>query len=140
MSNCLVNMVSPKHYQEYLLPHDRRIAETFGLIGIHNCAWNANPYLDHYASVPDVAYVDMRLDSDLPKARTLFSGGRRALMYTPMEVRDKSSAGLRAELEQIAAQYAPATWYSPTSSPATPDQRVLELASMCEEISAAHAT
>ena len=138
VSNCLVNMVSPKHYAEYLLPHDRRIAETFGLIGIHNCAWNANPYMEHYASVPDVAYVDMGLDSDLPKARTLFPGGRRALMYTPMEVRDKTSAQLRADLEQIARQYGPCDLVFADLESGTPDQRVLDLARMCEEISAAN--
>ena len=138
VSNCLVNMVSPKHYEQYLLPHDRRIAETFGLIGIHNCAWNANPYMEHYASVPDVAYVDMGLDSDLPKARTLFPGGRRALMYTPMEVRDKTSAQLRADLEQIAAQYGPCDLVFADIESGTPDGRVLDLARMCEEISAAN--
>ena len=131
-------MVSPKHYGEYLLPHDRRIAETFGLIGIHNCAWNANPYMEHYASVPDVAYVDMGLDSDLPKARTLFPAGRRALMYTPMEVRDKTSAELRADLEQVAGQYGPCDLVFADIESGTPDQRVLELARMCEEITAAN--
>lgn len=138
VSNCLVNMVSPQHYQEYLLPHDLRIAETFGLIGIHNCAWNANPYLEHYASIPDVAYVDMGMDSDLDKARTLFPGGRRALMYTPMDVRDKASAELRADLERIAERYGPCDLVFADLESGTPDERVLELAGLCAEISAAH--
>ena len=138
VSNCLVNMVSPQHYREYLLPHDLRIAETFGLIGIHNCAWNANPYLEHYASIPDVAYVDMGIDTDLDQARTLFPGGRRALMYTPMDVRDKASAELRVDLEQIAARYGPCDLVFADLESGTPDERVLELARMCAEIGAAH--
>jgi len=35
--------------QEYLL--DRRIAAAFGLMGVHNCAWKANPYLEHRSLV-----------------------------------------------------------------------------------------
>ena len=131
-------MISPTHYEEFLLAHDRRISDAFGLIGIHNCAWNANPYLDHYASVPDVAYVDMGIDSNLPKARGLFPAGRRALMYTPMEVRDKSSEELRADLEQIAAEYGPCDLVFADIESGTPDERVLELARMCEEISSAN--
>ncbi|MHC4432996.1 MAG: uroporphyrinogen decarboxylase family protein, partial [Planctomycetota bacterium] len=81
VSNCLVNMVSPQQYRELLLPFDRRIAEAFGCIGIHNCAWNADPYLDDYAGVPHVGYIDMGLDSDLVRARQMFGRARRALMY-----------------------------------------------------------
>lgn len=136
VSNCLVNMVSPRHYEEYLLPHDRRIAEEFGLIGIHNCAWNANPYLEHYASIPDVAYVDMGMESDLDKARALFPAGRRALMYTPMDVRDKSNAELRADLQQIADRYGPCDLVFADIESGTPDLRILELARTCAEISA----
>jgi hypothetical protein len=38
VSNCVVNMISPGHYREFLLPFDRRISEIFGLIGVHKCA------------------------------------------------------------------------------------------------------
>ena len=58
VSNCLVNMVSPAQYQDLLLPFDQRIAEAYGCIGIHNCAWTADPYIEHYAAVPHLAYVD----------------------------------------------------------------------------------
>ena len=74
VSNCLVNMLSPRHYAEFVLPYDLRIADEFDMIGIHNCAWNANPYIDHYASVPRVAYVDMGIESDLTACRGCLSG------------------------------------------------------------------
>ncbi|MBN1558221.1 MAG: hypothetical protein JW951_08750, partial [Lentisphaerae bacterium] len=38
VSNCTVNMVSPGQYREFLLPYDRRIANAFDTLGIHNCA------------------------------------------------------------------------------------------------------
>lgn len=37
--------------------------------GFHNCAWNADPYVPYYASLPNVAYVDMGLDSNLAAAK-----------------------------------------------------------------------
>ena len=137
VSNCLVNMVSPEHYEQFLLPYDTRIAREFGLIGVHNCAWNANPYLDAYASIPDVGYVDMGMDSDLPKARRLFPDARRAIMYTPMDVSAKSSDALRADFEQIARDYGPCDIVCADIEDGTPDERVLELIGICDDISAA---
>ena len=55
-----------------------------------------------------------------------------------MEVRDKTSAQLCADLEQIAAQYGPCDLVFADIESGTRDQRVLDLARMCEEISSAN--
>ena len=136
VSNCLVNMVSSEHYEQFLLGHDQHISETFGLIGVHNCAWNANLYLDPYSKIPDVAYVDMSMESDLEKAHRLFPDSRRAIMYTPMCVRDKATPELRSDLERIAREYGPCDLVFADIESGTPDERILELAQMCKEISA----
>lgn len=135
VSNCLVNMVSGEHYEEFLLPHDQHISETFGLIGVHNCAWNANFYLDPYSKIPDVAYVDMSMESDLEKAHELFPDTRRAIMYTPMDVRDKPVLELRADLERIAAVYGPCDIVFADIEDGTPDEKVHDLWRICAEIS-----
>ena len=137
VSNCLVNMVSTEHYQEFLLKHDQRISEAFGLIGVHNCAWNANFYLDSYSTIPNVAYVDMSMESDLPKAHRLFPGTRRAIMYTPMDVKAKKLPDLREDFEKIAAEYGPCDMVFADIESGTPDERVLDIARTCEEISEA---
>ena len=107
VSNCLVNLISPRQYQEFFLPLDQRIAETFGSLGIHNCAWSATPYLEVYAQVPHLAYIDMGLASDLRRARALFPDARRALMYTPMDLANKPLTEIGADLERIATEYGP---------------------------------
>lgn len=107
VSNCLVNMIQPELYKEFILPFDLRIACEFDAIGIHNCAWNASPYLDDYASIPKVGYIDMGIDSDLHKARTLFPFARRSLMYTPMDLANKPMDVIDKELEFIAENYGP---------------------------------
>ncbi len=132
VSNCLVNMISPEQYREFLLPHDRRIAETFGCIGIHNCAWNANPYLDDYATVPNVGYIDMGTESDLPRAKARFPHARRAIMYTPMDLANKTEAELRADVETIASQYGPCDLVLADIEADTPDDRVHLIRRLCE--------
>lgn len=131
VSNCLVNMVSPRQYHELLLPFDRRIAESFGAIGIHNCAWNANPYLEEYASIPELRYIDMGLDSDLAQARELFPNARRAVMYTPMDVANKSLDEIHADLDRIARDYAPCDVVFADIEAGTPDEKVAALFDLC---------
>ena len=135
VSNCLVNMISPDQYRELLLPFDRRIADEFGCIGIHNCAWNADPYVDAYATLPNVAYIDMGLDSDLVRARTAFPAARRAIMYTPMDLARKPLDEIRSDLERIAREYAPCDVVAADIEAGTPDKRVMDFLGLCDRIS-----
>lgn len=135
VSNCLVNMIDPGLYEEFILPFDQKIANSFDAIGIHNCAWNATPYLDQYAKVPKVAYQDMGMDSDLEKAKTLFPETRRAIMYTPMDVAKKTTEQIRKDMEFIAIKYGPCDIVAADIEHGTPDEKVIELIKICEDIS-----
>lgn len=134
VSNCLVNMVSPEQYREFLLPFDQRMAEAFNCIGIHNCAWNADPYTDDYALIRRVGYIDMGLDSDLVRARITFPNARRALMYTPMDFVNKPLKIIQEDIEMIARDYGPCDVVVADIEAGTPDQRVLEFLKMCDQI------
>ncbi|MDX2443483.1 MAG: uroporphyrinogen decarboxylase family protein [Bacteroidales bacterium] len=135
ISNCLVNMLSPELYDEFILPFDKKIAESFSTIGIHNCAWNANPYLESYSSIPRVVYIDMGIESDLEKARNLFPTSRRAIMYTPMDVANKSIDEIREDLTKIAENYGPCDIVAADIEDGTPDKKILDLIVLCDEIS-----
>jgi len=134
ISNCLVNMISPEQYRDILLPFDCRIAEAFGHIGIHNCAWNADPYIDDYASVPNVSYIDMGLDSNLVRAKKTFTDTRRALVYKPTDLTDKSLEAIRIDLEKIAHEYAPCDVVVGDIDAGTPDERILVFLEFCGQI------
>jgi len=136
VSNCLVNMLSPELYHEFILPLDSRIAAVFDTIGIHNCAWNASPYLDDYEKIPKAGYIDMGMDSDLKKARQLFPETRRAIMYTPMDLANKRVDEIRRDMEKIALDYGPCDLVAADIEYGTPDQKVFDLVNICEEISA----
>jgi len=135
MSNCLVNMISAQHYEEFLLPYDLRIARNFETVGVHNCAWTADPYLEAYAKIPNISYIDMGQDSDLKKAKQLFPKGRRAIMYTPMDVAGKSLNDIKTDLQKIADEYGPCDIVAADIEVGTSDQRVKDFIEICEEIS-----
>lgn len=135
MSNCLVNMVSAEHYKELLLPFDQRIAQAFETVGVHNCAWNADPYMEAYAKIPNIKYIDMGHDSDLVEAKKLVPQVRRAIMYTPMDVANKSLADIRTDIKKIAEDYGPCDIVAADIEFDTPDQRVLDFINICDEIS-----
>jgi hypothetical protein len=135
VSNCLVNLVSPDAYRELLLPFDRQLAAVYGCIGIHNCAWNATPYLESYSRVPGVGYIDMGIDSDLARARHLFPHARRALMYTPMDAMNKSAPEIEADFARVAREYAPCDLIVTDIDPGMPDARVREIGRLAELLS-----
>ncbi len=135
VSNCLVNMLSPDLYRDFILPFDQRIAEAFQSVGIHNCAWNATPYLDDYSTIKDVRYLDMGMDSDLDKARFLFPSCRRSLMYTPMDLANKQIDEIRNDLEYVALHYGPCDIVAADIEAGTPDKRVIDFMDICTDIS-----
>lgn len=136
VSNCLVNMVSPDTYREFLLPCDQRIADAFERFGVHNCAWNVDPYIADYARLHPLDYVDMGLDSDLKRARTFCADTRRALMYTPMDLANKPLAEIEADLRRIHRELGPCDVVMADIETDTPDERVVAVARLAAEIAA----
>ncbi|MBN1557415.1 MAG: hypothetical protein JW951_04645, partial [Lentisphaerae bacterium] len=81
-------------------------------------------------------YIDMGLNSDLIRARELFPRARRALMYTPMDLADKSEAALRADFARIARDYGPCDIVIADIEAGTPDERVKLALEVCKELAA----
>lgn len=133
VSNCLVNMVSGDMYREALFPHDTHLAASFEHFGIHNCAWNVDPYIETYAQVEKLGYVDMGIDSDLPRARRLCPRARRAVMYKPTDLVNNSLAALRRDLEHIRRTLSPCDIVMADIDAGTPDDRVLDFARLAAE-------
>jgi hypothetical protein len=134
VSNCLVNLVSPAIYRDLLLPFDRKLAAVYDCLGLHNCAWNVNPYLDHYATIPHVAYLDMGVKSDLQRARQLFPDARRAVMYPPTDLAHQPFGQVESDLRRIARELAPCDVVFADIEADTPDERVRTLIQLCREI------
>ncbi|HUW62907.1 MAG TPA: uroporphyrinogen decarboxylase family protein [Candidatus Bathyarchaeia archaeon] len=134
VSNCLVNMVSPEIYREHLLPYDKKIAAAFEKFGIHNCAWNVDPYIEDYAGVAKLGYVDMGLDSDLAKARRLCPDTRRAVMYTPTDLANKTLDAIRNDLARVRSDLGPCDIVMADIDSEVPDGRVLDFAQLAKDL------
>jgi hypothetical protein len=135
VSNCLVNMISPQQYRDLFLPYDQRFAEEFGAIAIHNCAWNADPYVEDYSKVKNLGYVDMGISSDMSRARELIPNARRALMYTPMDLANKEWDEVKADIEKIADEYGPCDLVIADIEADTPDEKIHNVLELCKKIS-----
>jgi len=134
-SNCLVNLISPTVYRDLLLPFDQRLAAVYNCFGLHNCAWIVNPYLDHYSTIPNVAYVDMGVNSDLPRVKQLFPHSRRAVMYPPTDLANQSLSEIESNLGRFARELSPCDVVFADIEAGTPDERVRAVVQLCREIS-----
>lgn len=137
IGNCTVNMAGPKLYEELLLPYDRKIRQEFRDFGVHNCAWRVTPYLDAYASMPGVGYIDMGLNSDLVAARQKFPAARRNLLYTSMDLKNKTDEEISQDFERIARELAPCDLGLPDIESDVPDARITFAMDLCTRLTEA---
>jgi hypothetical protein len=134
VSNCAVNMISPKHYRDFVFPYDKRIAESFERFGVHTCNWDVTPYLEELRKLPKVGYLDMGMDSDMDKARTLFSETRRAVLYSPVKLQEAPIEEIEKDMERIYKELSPCDVVMADIQAATPDSRVNELLGICRNL------
>ncbi len=134
IGNCVVNMLSPQQYSTHVLPFDLKIRSEFKHFGIHNCAWNVDPYIEAYATVPNLGYIDMGLASDLNKIRELLPHARRNVLYTCMDLVNKPQEEIRNDIERIAQELAPCDIGLPDLEMDVPDDRVIMILDWCEEM------
>jgi hypothetical protein len=134
-ANCMLNMISPAQYREHLVPYDVRLRDAFEVFGIHNCAWSIDPHMEAYAGIRDLAYIDMGIESDLRRARRLFPGARRNLLYTPMDLKNKTWLDIRADLDRVAEELGPCDLGLPDIEVDVPDERIRAVLEYCQELS-----
>ncbi len=134
VSNCLVNMISPEQYSDFVMPFDLKISRAFGSLGIHNCAWNADPYIEYYAQIPNLGYIDMGIKSDLAKSKSFFPEARRSIMYTPMDLNSKPLGEIKEDMDRISRIYAPCDLVVADIEEGTPDEKIHQLFQIVEDI------
>jgi hypothetical protein len=134
VSNCTVNMISPKQYREFVLPYDRRIAERFERFGVHTCNWDVTPYLEELRRLPRVGYLDMGMASDMKKVKALFPEARRAVLYSPVKLQEATIEEIRRDMEQIYRELSPCDVVMADVQATTPDSRVRELLQICRAL------
>jgi uroporphyrinogen-III decarboxylase len=101
-SNCSVQMVSPKVYEEFLFPYEKRLAEKLAPYGIHHCGDNLQLYTQCYARLP-VVFFDVGWGSDVARCREELPGAFLNLRLNPVRMLQCTAAEIRRDAEQLLA-------------------------------------
>ena len=134
VGNCVMNMISPDQYAEFVRPFDRKIAESFERFGVHTCNWDVTPYIDVLADLPKLGYLDMGIESDMRKVREAFPDTYRAVLYSPVRLQDERIDKIRDDMVKIYRELGPCDLVMADIQHTTPDERVRELLNICAEI------
>jgi hypothetical protein len=134
VSNCTVSMVSPRMYAKYLLPHDRRIAQSFERFGVHTCNWDVTPYLKVLGELPDMGYLDMGFLSNLAAARKAFPETRLAVLYNPRNLVEYGREELERDMRRVRRELAPCDVVLADLPMDAPDERVNQLLEICRDL------
>ena len=134
MSNCVMNMVSPGQYEEFVLPLDRELGGRFPRFGVHTCNWKADPYLESLRKIPRMGYLDTGIDSDLERMREMFPDTRRAVLYGPVQLEAKSLSDLAVDFRRIAELAGPCDLVLADVEATTGDERVRDALRLAAEL------
>lgn len=140
MSNCVINMISPDMYEEFLLPHDIALSRRFARFGIHTCNWNGTPYFPSLHKIEKMGYLDTGFCADLKLAKALFPDTNRAVLYHPISLEEKDTGALEADMRRIASDYGPCDIIMADVAESTPPQKVSLLISIINRLSDEYAS
>ena len=79
--NCVVNMISPELYREFVLPYDIRLSKAFRRFGVHTCDWTVDLYLDDFLKIENIGYLDFGSESNHEMIKKMFPNTRKNVFY-----------------------------------------------------------
>jgi len=134
VSNCTLNMISPRIYREFLFSYDKKIAESFERFGVHTCNWDVTPYLEELKRLPKVGYLDMGITSDLKKVKKLFPEARRAVGYSPVRLQEANLDGIKKDMKRIYDELSPCDIELADIEATISDERIKEVLKICKNL------
>lgn len=90
-SNCSVEMVSNACYEEFLLPHDQRLADEFTCFGIHHCGKSMEHVCEGYSKVRNLAFAEVGAGSNITYVREHLPGVWLNLRYSAVNIQKETS-------------------------------------------------
>jgi len=133
VSNCVMNLISPEMYEEFILPQDSRIAKSFDRFGVHTCEWDITLYIAVLKKLPKMGYLDMGIASDMARVRQDFLGARRAVLYFPVKLENAGLKEIERDIDVIHCNLALCDIVMAEIQNTTPDRRVREVIQICRD-------
>lgn len=133
-SNCVVNMISPEHYREFILPYDLKIADSFEGFGIHSCNWILDPYIDLFRRAENLGYIDFGFHSNHARINEAFAGVRKTVFYDPMRLVTRRTEEIREDIELLHGSLTDYDLCLPDVDLLVPDEKIREFISIADDI------
>ncbi|TFG64090.1 MAG: hypothetical protein E4H36_03900 [Spirochaetales bacterium] len=134
LSNCVMNMISPETYRDFVFPFDSAFPARFERFGLHTCNWIIDPYIEILSGLPGLGYIDMGFASDLKRAKAAFPQARRAVMYSPVTFLEKSPDALEQDVGRIARELAPCDIVLGDLQSSVQDERIRNFLYSCRKL------
>jgi len=133
-SNCVINMISPEYYEEFVLPYDIRLSKAFDVFGMHSCNWVLDPYIEGFKQIENLGYVDFGFKSDLDKIRHEFPDARLHVFYSADNLINKSPEEQEADVKKIYKALGDCDLSVPDIELTVPDEVVSRFVSITENV------
>ena len=98
-SNCSVEMVSQRVYEDFLLPYDIQLAQAFAPFGVHHCGATMEHVVKGYAKLPNLTFAEVGAGSDIAAVRAALPGMFLNLRYSPVQLRTVPEDALHTQLQ-----------------------------------------
>ena len=100
-SNCSVEMVSNACYEEFLLPHDQRLADEFTCFGIHHCGKSMEHVCEGYSKVPNLAFAEVGAGSNIPYVREHLPNTWLNLRYSAVNIQNETPEQIHENVQRM---------------------------------------
>lgn len=100
-SNCSVEMVSNACYEEFLLPHDLRLAAEFPCFGIHHCGKSMEHVCEGYSKVPNLAFAEVGAGSNIPYVREHLPNTWLNLRYSAVNIQNETPEQIHENVQRM---------------------------------------
>lgn len=106
-SNCTVEMISNKLYEEFLLQHDSILSRKFQPFGIHHCGKTLEHVTEGYSKVPGVSFIEAGAFSNLELTRFYFPDVFINARYSPVKLKEASKEEIEMDIVEMAGKAKP---------------------------------
>jgi hypothetical protein len=89
-SNCSVDMISNKMYEDILMKYDNILSDNFGEFGIHHCGSKMEDHSKGYAKVKNLKFAEVGALSNIKEVRKDLPGIFLNLRYSPVKIANEN--------------------------------------------------
>lgn len=100
-SNCSVEMVSNKIYEDFLLEFDQQLANEFPNFGIHHCGRSMEHVVEGYSKIPQLKFAEVGAFSDIRKVREVLPNIFLNARYSPVRLAKASEQEVMDEVRDL---------------------------------------